>query len=167
MKNELPIYTIDHTNFMRFKDSVNLAGDPTRDRFGSNARKAVLVIPDDEMAMDMEALGLNVRHTHPREGEEEGFIPTHYVNVIAKYESKWPPRINLINREGAVIELDADSVGMIDRIFVDDVRAVLRPWFNDKNGKWSLYIQTMYVKQGIDRRDPFRGDYNSAELPFA
>ena len=59
----------------KFIYDTNFPGDPKRDRFGNDQRKANLVIPDIEQARRLIDEGYNVKLTKPREGEEEGFIP--------------------------------------------------------------------------------------------
>lgn len=53
---------IDDTRFIY---TTNFSGDPARDRFGSDKRRVNVVIPTVEQAMDMRAMGINVKETHP------------------------------------------------------------------------------------------------------
>lgn len=57
----------------KFIYDTNFSGDPKRDRFGNDQRKANLIIPDIEQARRLIDEGYNVKLTKPREGEESGF----------------------------------------------------------------------------------------------
>ena len=50
----------------KFIFDTNFAGDPKKDRFGSDERKANLVIPDIDLARELIDDGFNVRLTKPR-----------------------------------------------------------------------------------------------------
>ena len=79
----------------RFIFQTNFSGDPTRDRFGSDKRRVNIVIPTVEQAMDMKAMGINVKETHPNPNYtyDEPFVPTYYVPVTVNVDSKWPPHL--------------------------------------------------------------------------
>ena len=142
----------------RFIFQTNFSGDPGRDRFGNTERKANLIIPDPDTALELRAMGFNVRETHPIEGEEEGFVPEYFVAVKANMDSNWPPAIYLVYPEQPPIQLDADTLGEIDFVHVDNVKAVLNPYYSERNGTWSFYIRTMYVEASRPN-DPFAQDY--------
>lgn len=136
---------------------TNFSGDPKRDRFGNNQRKANLVIPDIDLARQLIDEGYNVRMTKAREGEEEGFIPRYFVAVKLNYDSKWPPKVYLVteeNEEGVL--LDSESVCCIDDMWVESVNAVLNP-YDGPNGK-SLYVKSMEIFQEVDD-DPITSKY--------
>lgn len=135
---------------------TNFSGDPKRDRFGNNQRKANLVIPDIDLARQLIDEGYNVRLTKPREGEEEGFIPRYFVSVKLNYDSKWPPKVYLVTEENGGVLLDAESVCCIDNMWVESVNAVLNP-YEGPNGK-SLYVKSMEVFQKLDD-DPITSKY--------
>lgn len=147
---------IENTKFIY---QTNFSGDPDRDRFGSDARKANLIIPDPEQAQELINLGFNVRETTPKPGEEEGFIPTYFVAVNANYDSAWPPKIWLVSGDAEPRLLDEDSVGIVDKCYVLNVNAVLNPYINTKTNRSSLYIKTMYVEQDLEE-DPFASRYH-------
>lgn len=136
---------------------TNFSGDPKRDRFGNDQRKANLVIPNVEQARQLIDEGYNIRLTKPREGEEEGFIPKYFVPVKLNYDSPWPPRVYLVTEDNGGVLLDAESVGCIDDLWVDSVNAVLNP-YEGPNGK-SLYVKSMEVFQKIDD-DPIASKYS-------
>lgn len=151
MKNNLVF--IEGANFIF---DTNFSGDPKRDRFGNDQRKANLVIPDIDLARRLIDEGYNVRLTKPREGEEEGFIPRYFVSVKLNYDSKWPPKVYLVTEENGGVLLDAESVCCIDNIWVESVNAVLNP-YEGPNGK-SLYVKSMEIFQKVDD-DPITSKY--------
>lgn len=148
---------------------TNFAGDPKKDRFGSDERKANLVIPDIDLARELIDDGFNVRLTKPRVGEEEGFVPRYFVKVKLNYKSTWPPKVYLVTDEDKSVLLDEESVACLDDIWVDRVNAVLNR-YEGPNGK-SLYVKSMEVYQKVDD-DPISAKYRrrnrdeEEEIPF-
>jgi hypothetical protein len=149
------IITIENT---RFIFTTNFSGDPERDNYGNSDRKANIIIPTKEQADDLAAAGFNVKCTKPKEGEEEGFVPTYFVSVKANYDSEWPPRIFLVCGDSEPELLTVDTVKRLDMIYITNVNAVLNPYYSQRNDTWSLYIKTMYVEQD-ETDDPFAARY--------
>ena len=153
----------------KFIFDTNFAGDPKKDRFGSDERKANLVIPDIDLARGLIDDGFNVRLTKPRVGEEEGFVPRYFVKVKLNYKSTWPPKVYLVTDEDKSVLLDEESVACLDDIWVDRVNAVLNR-YEGPNGK-SLYVKSMEVYQKVDD-DPISAKYRrrnrdeEEEIPF-
>lgn len=153
----------------KFIFDTNFAGDPKKDRFGSDERKANLVIPDIDLARELIDDGFNVRFTKPRVGEEEGFVPRYFVKVKLNYKSTWPPKVYLVTDEDKSVLLDEESVACLDDIWVDRVNAVLNR-YEGPNGK-SLYVKSMEVYQKADD-DPISAKYRrrnrdeEEEIPF-
>lgn len=155
-RQEKKLICIENT---RFIFQTNFSGDPERDRFGSDARKANLVIPDYMQARELIDAGFNVRQTKPREGDEEDFVPTYFVSVNANYDTDWPPKIYLVSGDAEPRLLDEDSVGILDKCSILNVNAVLNPYHNARTHRSSLYVRTMYVEQNLEE-DPFAHLYN-------
>ena len=153
--NEKRLIMLEDTSFIY---NTNFSGDPERDRFGSDARKANFIIPTEEQALRMMEEGYNVRRTNPAEGEEEGFAPTYFVSASLNYDTKWPPKVYLVSDGADPKELDEESVGILDKCYIKNVNVVLNPYYNPRTNKKSLYVRTMYVEQDISD-DPFRGRY--------
>lgn len=153
----------------KFIFDTNFAGDPKKDRFGSDERKANLVIPDIDLARELIDDGFNIRLTKPRIGEEEGFVPRYFVKVKLNYKSTWPPKVYLVTDEDKSVLLDEESVACLDDIWVDRVNAVLNR-YEGPNGK-SLYVKSMEVYQKVDD-DPISAKYRrqnrdeEEEIPF-
>jgi hypothetical protein len=152
---ERRLISIENTNFIW---KTNFAGDPERDSYGSDARQANLIIPDHMQARQLIDEGFNVKATRPAEGEEEGFIPTYFINIKVNYDTAWPPKIYLVSGNSEPVELTEESVSLIDRAYVRNVNAVLNPYQNARTGTKSLYVRTMYVEQDIED-DPFAHRY--------
>lgn len=153
----------------KFIFDTNFAGDPKKDRFGSDERKANLIIPDIDLARELIDDGFNIRLTKPRVDEEEGFVPRYFVKVKLNYKSTWPPKVYLVTDEDKSVLLDEVSVACLDDIWVDRVNAVLNR-YEGPNGK-SLYVKSMEVYQKVDD-DPISAKYRrrnrdeEEEIPF-
>ena len=155
-KRERQLISIENTRFIFM---TNFSGDPERDRYGSDARRANIIIPDEDMARDLLNEGFNVKTTKPRPGsDEEDFVPEYYVSIKVNYDSDWPPRIFLVAGDAEPVLLDEDTVSEIDRCYVRNVNVVLNPYHNKRTGNSSLYVRTMYVEQDLDD-DPFAHRY--------
>lgn len=162
------LIAIENTKFI-FR--TNFSGDPDRDTYGSDARRANVIIPDIEQAQCLIDQGFNVKETKPRPGEEDGFEPTYFVAIGVNYDSNWPPKIYLVSGDAEPVLLDEESVSSIDMCQVQNVNVVLNPYQNQRTGRKSLYVRTMYVEQNIDD-DPFASRYrrgnndDDGQLPF-
>ena len=86
----------------RFIFTTNFSGDPERDRFGSDQRRVNVVIPTEELAQHLLDLGVKVKQTkpNPERTYDEPFVPTLYVPVNIKMDSKWPPHVYWITLQG-------------------------------------------------------------------
>lgn len=146
----------------RFIFRTNFSGDPERDSFGSEARKASIVIPDERQALEMIDQGFNVKQTRPKPGEEEDFVPTYFVTINVNYDTDWPPKIWLVSGNADPILLDSSSIDILDKCYVLNVDVVLNPYQNKRTGKSSLYVRTMYVTQDVED-DPFAARYLRGE----
>lgn len=155
-RTEKKLVCIDDTKFIYW---TNFAGNPERDNFGSDVRKGNVIIPTIEQARELIDAGFNVRRTEPRDGEEEGFVPTYFVSVTANYNTTWPPKIFLVSGDAEPVLLDAESVGIIDTVRVKNVNVVLNPYYNSKTHRASLYVRTMYVEKDVES-DPYADRYN-------
>ena len=164
-RRERRLVSIENTRFIW---RTNFSGDPERDTFGSNERKANIVIPDHMQARELIDAGFNVKATKPKPGEEEGFVPTYFVPIKVNYDTDWPPKIYLVSGNAEPTLLDEDSIDILDKCYVLNVRATLSPYQNKMTGRSSLYVRTMYVEQDIED-DPFAHHYNwrdEEEAPF-
>jgi hypothetical protein len=161
------LIAIENTKFI-FR--TNFSGDPDRDTYGSDARRANIIIPDINQAQYLIDEGFNVKVTKPREGQEEGFVPEYFVAIGVNYDSNWPPKIWLVSGDANPVQLDEESISSLDMCQVSNVDVVLNPYTNQKTGRKSLYVRTMYVTQDIND-DPFASKYrrrndDDGQLPF-
>lgn len=150
--------TIDNTRFIY---ATNFAGNPDNDHFGDTRRKMNIIVPED-LAKELIKIGVKVRQTKPRPGEEEDFVPTYFTQVLLKYRNKagvpmkYLPRVYLVNDRNEEILRTEDDVAELDSIRVKNVNCVLnvRDYDNGKN----LYVRVMYVEQNLDD-DPYAAMY--------
>lgn len=142
----------------KFIYRTNFAGDPTKDKYKSTTRRGNLIIPNEGQALEMIDAGYNVKVTNPREGEEEGFVPTYYIPVIIGYSHpKRKPKVYLVTNN-VPTELDEDQVHLIDEVYVLNVNATLYPRYNPDRDSWTMYVSNMYVEQDVED-DPWAGRY--------
>lgn len=154
----------------RFIYRTNFAGDPTVDKYGSNSRRGNIVIPTKEQADELASMGLNVKQTMPRDGEEEGFVPTYFISCILNYDSdlakERPPKVYLVSGNEEPRLLDGESVGAVDKVYVLNVNATLEVVYSKRYDRYLAYIQVMYVEQDV-AEDPFADRYNFSKSAAA
>lgn len=152
MKKE-PIFIAD----TKFIFRTNFEGNPDKDKYHNSYRRGNIIIPTEEQAMELLDQGFNVKATKPREGEEEGFVPTYYVAINLKYGNYYRPHVYLVTN-GVAAELEEDRVGTIDDIYVLNVNATLNPRIDEERGSATLYVSQLYVEQEVDE-DPWAERY--------
>lgn len=132
----------------------NFRGEPDDfDPIGS--RKFSVVIPTEEMKdalvndLNRFGVGWNVKIRAPR---EEGETPFMHLPVKVKYTERSKPRVFLISGRNK-IELDEDTIGMLDDIDIASVALDIRPYDGEaRMGAFrTAYLQSMYVVQNVDR----------------
>ena len=154
-----PIYIAD----TRFIFATNFAGDPNKDKYKNTTRRGNIVIPTEEQAMALADMGFKVKQTNPREGEEEGFVPTYFVPIIIGYgHPRKRPHVYLVTN-GVKTELEEDQVGIIDNTYVLNVCATLNPRIDEERGTATLYVSQLYVEQEIDE-DPWAARYEDSNV---
>ena len=119
----------------RFIFTTNFSGDPERDRFGSDQRRVNVVIPTEELAQHLLDLGVKVKQTkpNPERTYDEPFVPTLYVPVNIKMDSKWPPHIYWVTTAGKRLLCNEDTISQLDFIRVKNV--CLQANLVEKSGK--------------------------------
>ena len=131
---------------------TNFSGDPARSgKYPSTTRQANLTIPDVDLARDLIDEGFKVKLTKPREGEEEGFVPTYFIPIKVNYQVKYPPKIYLVAGDAEPRLLTEDTIDVLDKIRVKNVDVTLNKRFTDMGN-------TLYVEQDVDD-DPWAGKY--------
>lgn len=114
-----------------------------------------LVIPDVETAHrlldDKNRYGAswNVKIKEP---QEEGAAPFIHMPVKVKFTERSAPKVYLISGDNR-IELNEDTIGMLDDIEIRSVDLDIRPYDGEARGQAfrSAYLQSIWVVQEVDR----------------
>ena len=148
----------------RFIYRTNFAGAPD-EKYASTTRYGNIIIPDPEIAEELVDEGYAVKETRPKQGEEEGFVPQFYVKAILNYDSEVaknkPPKVYLVEHNFEPELLGPDNVGLIDEIYVLNVKATLEKSYSKRYDKKLLYVKVMYVEHDM-LDDPWADGYRSA-----
>ena len=125
-------------NFEGRGDKFNREGD----------RNFSLLIEDPNTADALQREGWNVKI---KEGRDEDDGPFMRLPVKVKF-TDYGPNVYLISG-GRRVELDEESIGMLDQIEIESVDMDLRPYDWDVNGRTgrTAYLQSMQVVQRVDR----------------
>lgn len=126
-------------NFEGRGDKFNREGD----------RNFSLLIQDPETADALKAEGWNVKIKDARDEDEGPFMR---LPVKVKF-TEYGPRVYLKGAKPEPIELDEDTIGMLDQIDIESVDMDIRPFDWEVNGRTgrTAYLQSMHVVQRIDR----------------
>lgn len=118
-------------NFAGREGTYNAAGD----------RNFKLLL-DEEMAVELEAEGWNVKRFKPKEDDDLG---DPFLEVSVSYRNI-PPRITMISGAGNTV-LDEDAIDVLDFAEIANVDLIINPYEWDVNGKQGIkaYLKTMYV----------------------
>lgn len=139
---------ITHKNFSGAADQFNRAGD----------RNFSVVIEDEGIANRLIADGWNVKVKPPRVDGEDPFM---FLPVKVKFND-FGPKVYL-KSGSAVVELNEDTVGRLDKVNILSVDLDIRPYdwtlASGKSGR-SAYLESIHVTQRVDR---FAERYNSDE----
>ena len=98
----------------------NFEGNPQKDRFRANYRHANIIIPDSDFAQILlEDYHVNVKITKPYidpdTGEQDpNFEPRYFTDFVVNFDSKFPPLIYLVEEGQKPVQLDPDSVSILD-----------------------------------------------------
>lgn len=125
----------------------NFAGAATKYNREGNRNFSVVIESQEDADMLVEA-GWNIKIRPPR---EEGESPFMYLPVKIKFNDRGP---SIFLKSGnKVVELDEESVGMLDNIDFRSVDLDIRPYDSVVNGKAyrSAYLLGIHVEQEIDR----------------
>jgi hypothetical protein len=100
------------------------------------------VLLEDDLAADMLQDGWNIKRLKPREGEDTG---TAYIQVSVGFKGR-PPRMVMITSKGRV-ELDEESVILLDWADIDKVDLIIRPYHWNVNGRTGVkaYLKSIFV----------------------
>ena len=137
-------------NFEGRGDKFNREGD----------RNFSLLIEDPKTADALIERGWNVKVKEGRDEDEEPFMR---LPVKVKFTA-YGPKVYLISG-GRRIELNEDTIGMLDQIEIESVDMDLRPYDWDVSGRTgrTAYLQSMQVVQRIDRFAARYANYGDSE----
>lgn len=126
-------------NFEGRGDKFNREGD----------RNFSLLIEDPETAQALLDKGWNVKIKPARDEDEGDFMR---LPVKVKF-TDYGPRVYLKASKPEPIELDEESIGMLDQIDIESVDMDIRPFDWEVNGRTgrTAYLQSLHVTQRIDR----------------
>lgn len=118
----------------------NFQGKETK--YNPKGRRNFCVFLEPDIAEEMAKEGWNIKYLVPRD-EEETAQP--YMQVAVNF-SNMPPSILMISN-GQRIQLDEDSVDILDWADIDTIDLILNPYeweVGDKSGV-KAYLKKMYV----------------------
>lgn len=126
-------------NFEGRGDKFNREGD----------RNFSILIQDPDTAEALRREGWNVKIKEARDEDEGPFMR---LPVKVKF-TEYGPRVYLKGIKSEPVELDEESIGMLDQIEIDSVDLDIRPFDWNVNGRTgrTAYLQSMHVVQRIDR----------------
>lgn len=158
----------------RFVFRTNFQGDPARDTFRSNERKANIIINDEALAQSLMAEGFKVKQTNP---QDERYQPEYYIPVKVKFKDDLPeddgrqPKICLV-QNGVPVRLYPDNIHLLDMAAdnreIGNVKVMCSKYHNEDRGTNSLYVRVMYVEKS-NTYDPYASLYTvqqGEELDF-
>lgn len=135
----------------KFIFKTNFSGEQTQ--FNPAGKRNFCVVIDPELVDDLIADGWNVRHTKPRDPEEE---PTAYMQVAVSYDHI-PPKIVLVSGKSQTV-MTEETIGSLDWAEIENVDMVIRPYNWEAQGRTGVkgYVKLMYVTIADD---PFASKY--------
>ena len=141
-------------NFEGRGDKFNREGD----------RNFSLLIQDPDTADALIREGWNVKIKDARDEDEGPFMR---LPVKIKF-SEYGPRVYLKSSKPEPIELDEESIGMLDQIDIESVDMDIRPFNWEVNGRTgrTAYLQSMHVVQRIDRFAARYAGLRDSDLPY-
>lgn len=137
-------------NFSGLKSEFNREGD----------RNFSLVIPNQDIADEFIANGLNVKIRPPRNEDDAPFM---HLKVKVNMDKSNPPVIYL-RSGGNLRKLTADTMGILDTVDIASVDMDLNVWTWSHHGETgrSVFLSSICVTQNVDR---FAARYASEESP--
>lgn len=136
VKPKLPPVTIENAR-IAFRNFAGKEG-----KYNAAGRRNFSILLAQEVAVELERQGWNVKWLEPREvGDEKQPI----IRVDVRY-SNIPPKIMVITSQNKSI-LDESTVHVLDWAEIENVDLILNPSAWDVNGKSGIkaYLKKMYV----------------------
>jgi hypothetical protein len=149
---DLTVYgaTLMFKNFQGLEKPFNPAGQ---------RNFSLMVGPEDAQAMIAD--GWNVKFLNRREGDDPNEPQQAHLPIKVKMDSHRPPVIVMVTSRGKQ-KLDADMVGALDFVVMNNVDITVNPSWYDYNGRqgYTAYCSRLYV---TIEEDPL--DLKYAEVP--
>lgn len=127
--------------------------DPGKRNFG--------VLLDEELAVQLEQDGWNVKRFNPKEDDPEHYCQP-WLQVKVKF-NPFPPVVVLI-KNGRKMHLDEETVGEIDYLQIAKADLVIRPYnypaMRGKDAGVAAYLKALYITA---QEDEFAAEY--ADIP--
>jgi hypothetical protein len=111
-------------------------------KFNAKGNRNFCVFLEDEVAIDLEREGWNIRWLMPKDDYD---AKQAYLSVSVSY-GNIPPNIFLITSKGKTL-LNEESIMVLDWAEISNVDLTIRPYNWDVSGKTGVkaYIKSMYV----------------------
>lgn len=120
---------------------------------------------DDDVANELSSSGWNVRTLRSRDPEE---TPKRYIRVKVNFD-RIPPEVLLVE-DGAITELTADTVSIIDNIPYTDILnvdvVVNASDYGTRNGREPAYTAYLRKMAITIESDDFDRKYKKEDVPF-
>lgn len=144
----------------------NFAGKPDKFNPRGGKRSFNVVLPNMEVARELEDFGWNVKYIQPRDEDDE---PTPHLPVKVSYDNR-PPKIYIVSGRTKTL-LNEETVQSLDYAEIDNVDITISPYTytNDEGEeRISAYVKTMYVNIIVDELDAKYNfdDDEEDELPW-
>ena len=141
----------------------NFEGRPDRFNVKGGKRSFNLVL-SEIVAEELKELGWNVKEKPPRDEDEDTLYTT---EIILNMESKYPPKIYLCsdrNGKKRMVQLDIDSVKMLDTGEFSNIDLIINPYQHDKDARYQFkgYLRQLYATQAVST--DFGGKYANYEI---
>lgn len=123
------------------------------DKFTPAGKRRFCVLIDENMVEPLKADGWNIKYFKPKDENDE---PQAYLQVEARFDN-YPPRIIMMNTSGKKVNLDEESVGVLDSAEIIETDLIISPSYWEIPGKDGIksgikaYLNTMYVTIQEDR----------------
>lgn len=121
----------------------NFAGRPGT--FNNEGERSFCLVVDEETKNELEARGLNVRHRVRQFEDQE--IETLYLPIKVNFNSKRPPQINQVSKNG-MTQLDEDTIDVLDwaEIISAKIAINIYNWHYAGKSGYSAYLQELLVE---------------------
>lgn len=147
---------IGRGNFRNFSGKI-------KDTNKTGARMFTIMLPE-ALAAELEEIGWHIRHRPPyREGDD----PQHLLDITIHFD--WRPTVvTLISYDGEKVNLNEESISILDSTDIEDATVEFYPYNWNVNGKTGAkaILQELIVKAKPPRRSLNAQLYSRDDEPF-